>query len=481
MAVRIHHEPVLTTNGCRGIRDWEIKRDALRALFGVWADRELAKAILGLTDTESSYSDDVENLAGSFKSWYDHNPTGVTGTRFVRCLETRLSEKGCIAKNIRAVIVNGTYLEFYALLPDDVRAGLPTPTNSGLQNTEDRVRDEDPYHNIWISRNAVSDTAKAGFRRGRIDQKLYYLSPDSVDIWKGVVDAGQYRQYDECKSALHAVTEEAVWCTFFSSELADGAIMLGGGAPPKDLSIIRSMLELVPQHIRVNYALVDFSYYMLTSSFHLIDATLINEKRRVRVNLIPIVWDFVDLSGAGARLRRPGKNVVWLLPGGTIGNLNERHLFGSVARESMPGDLLVIGAETIAFGDEEASTALLINKYCIPEVQKFVETPLRSVWHELKLDGNIQKVLDRVAVHVVDGVYNDHSSVPKAATVEISLGVNKRKIVLLTSTRYDEGAFVAFAATFGFKHEGTVPSPLNPRYKQFVFRCVATDASSATS
>jgi hypothetical protein len=469
-----HHKRAYSRSESRGIRDWDEKREALRRLFGAFSERELATAILAGTGQATANEEQIVDLTGSFKSWYTHNPTGSTGRSFLINVMRRLQEMGCTynESTIRSVVVKGTYSEFYDIIPEARRSALARPYNS---ETQEMVQDDDPFHPIWISRNPVDEiaTARTGFTCGRIDQKLYYLSPDAVEIWKSVIDAGQYRQYDECKSALQLFTAQSnVWRDIFESGVADGAIMLGAGAPPKDLIVIRSMLELVPGSSRVNYALVDFSNYMLKSTFRFVDATLVNAGSRTRVNLTPIEWDFINLTGTGAKLRSLGKNVVWFIPGGTIGNLNERDFFASVAREAMSGDLLVIGAETISSDEGGASESQLIAKYNIPEVRRFVETPLRSVWHEMGFNGTIQEALKLAKVRVVHDVDNPHSSVPEAATVEISLMVNNRKIVLLTSTRYDEGQLIAFAARNGFKHEHSVPSPLNERYKQLVFRYV---------
>lgn len=152
------------------------------------------------------------------------------------------------------------------------------------------------------------ETAKSRFAKGRIDHKLYYMSPDSVEIWKAVIDAGQYRQYDECKAAYVDLVKTALWREFFLCARSDGLVMLGGGAPPKDLIAIRSVLDLAPDK-RLNYALVDFSHPMLKSTFHVVDAALLREQRKSRVKMCLVEWDFLDMSGIADKLRRRGQNV----------------------------------------------------------------------------------------------------------------------------------------------------------------------------
>jgi hypothetical protein len=246
---------------------------------------------------------------------------------------------------------------------------------------------------------------------------------------------------------------------------ADGAIMLGGGGPSKDLAIIRSMLDHA-QANKVHYALVDISIYMLMASVKLIHSSLVIEKRRGRLELCPLTWDFINLAGARPKLRRPGKNVAWFLPGGTIGNLNEHAFFHSIAQESEHGDLLIIGAETLGSVDLEADKAALIKKYKDPAFRGFLGTPLRAAWHDLNLQMSLDEALDNLKIAVVDGLRSRHSTVPGSATVEIAVDASGgEKILLLTSTRYTESYLSEAIEAYHFKHEVTVPSRKNKNYK----------------
>lgn len=87
------------------------------------------------------------------------------------------------------------------------------------------VSDDATYHHVWISRRPAVETATSGFAKGRIDHKLYYMSPDSVEIWKAVIDAGQYRQYDECKAAYVDLVNTALWREFFLCACSDGLVI----------------------------------------------------------------------------------------------------------------------------------------------------------------------------------------------------------------------------------------------------------------
>jgi len=230
---------------------------------------------------------------------------------------------------------------------------------------------------------------------------------------------------------------------------------------------------------------------MLHASFQEVDASLTDSGQKPKVNLRPLVRDFMDLSGTTEIIRPSGKNVAWFILGGTIGNINEEEFIQSIRREARAGDLFIIGAETVGAETRETMRDLLVSKYKNTAVRNFVMAPLRAAWHDLQIGGDISRAFDKILVDVTVGKENIHSAVPRAATVELSVmssakgfaafmhrvmgaprlqeSKDNRKIVLLTSTRYDEIELVRFVARRGFQLQETVTSPLNSLYKQFVF------------
>lgn len=467
-------KPSTSSKPHRGIFDWDQKFDAIERLAtskgGGGNNQQIAAWILNVKENDK----DAERLSGSFKSWHWREggslPTGDIGRKFVAAVVARFQEFGCTSETAAAVLLYRPYQEFWELFPEKVRKALKTPSQLEAE-THTLVRDHDAFHPLWIARGLALERTKPN--RGRIDQKFYFLNPDSAHTWREVINSGQYRQYLECSDALDtflADEDDQVWRKFISSGKADGAVMLGGGGPSKDLAVIGSMLDQAPTDANLHYALVDISIYMLMSSVQLIDSSLILENRRGRVHLCPLIWDFMNLAGAGPKLRRPEKNVAWFLPGGTIGNLNEQAFFHSISQESEPGDLFIVGAETLGSADLEAEKTGLIKKYKHPAIRGFLGTPLRAAWHELKLQTSLDEALDNLAIDVVDGLGSRHSTVPGSAAVEIAVNANNEKIVLLTSTRYTESSFCETIEAHHFKHELTVPSRKNKNYKQFVFR-----------
>lgn len=446
-----------TTKGMKGITDWDKKRKALRLLFGSTRDEELAAAILANGTEEQANA-----LRESFKNWHSNNdPTGNTGRLFIESLAKRLVEKGSKSKNIQAIIWKGTYKNFYEIIPENFRAGIQKPEEADNETINSSLGNSNTHYPVWVNCLHPYETVESCLINGRIDQKFHYLSPDSADLWRKIINSDEYHQYKECKSAFEVICKDNnVWRMFFQKN--NGVIMLGGGSPSKDLLIMNSVLELLPSSHKVIYAIIDYSHYMLDSSFMIINHRLVSDEHyRSRIKLSFIRDDFLKLSGIKKILKCENKNVAWIFPGGTIGNVDERKFFDSIANEATSGDLLIIGAEMI--GDQDVT-----DKYDTWAVKQLISTPLRALWHKLSDKGSLQEMLTRIETNIVSGENNDHSMINGSKTIEMLLP--SENIVLATSTRYDEKHFIEFAARKFFYLEASEASMHNPNYKQLIFR-----------
>ncbi len=456
-----------------GIPDWDKKREAFATFFRTYGDKQLVQKIVG--EKGDTY---VASVVQSFKHYYKGKPTkhGYYFDRLAEEMNKVLKQEGYDVAIGGRMLVDCTYRELCALVPAARRIGWPPvgesvgdQSLSGQTEVQEMQEIDALDHPVWVSRVALLETAREGLNRGRVDQKVYYLNPDAADHWKNLISSEQYQQYDECKAALRDLTTRSIWSTFFTAGGNDGVVMLGGGSPTKDLVLIQSLLGLVSRSSTIHYALVDISHYMLLSAFRLVESALRQTNVRDRVQLTTLGWDFMNLHGAHRRLRRAGKNVVWVLPGGTIGNLDESHFFSSIKSKAVSGDLVVIGAETTGGKDVKTIKATLLHKYEHPAFRNFVMAPLRAVWHDLGIAGPIEKALKEVQIDIVDGFANGHSRVNGAVSVEVSIVLEGRKVVLLTSTRYNETTFADFVESHGFVQKDSIPSPLNAEFKQLVF------------
>jgi len=477
-----------------GIIDYEDKWKVIHALAGGGTDQNIAKWLLtdskkaetiaqekrdarkthnpGASEADlklcykSAFAAEVENqtedaadLAGSFKSYNTSKPTGKRGHVFVKCVVDRLKEKGCNDIGLEESFINFPYRDFLNRLSGTVRDALLVQTES-----EDNV-----LHQALLHRNLSLDRIKIS--QGRLDQKLYYLNPDSAHTWNDLINAGQYKTYIECSDSLEKFVsnDDDNWTIPVSKAEITNIVMLGGGGPSKDLLILNSVLENCTCNERINYTIVDISSHMLMGAFQIVDKNLIIQGRRNRVNLVPVLSDFMELPAAKWQLRPKGKRVVWFLPGATLGNLNENAFFRAIKQLTEAGDILVIGAETIGEGPDPNA---ILATYASPAVREFLSTPLRAGWHALGLGGSLGAALKELKIEAVSGTATGHSTVPDSVVIEIAIHINGRKIVLITSARYDEMRLCEAARPFGFVYKTAIPSRRNPNYKQFVFQFV---------
>lgn len=424
-------------------------------------DEELARAILiGSTEEE------INTVRGSFKNWHsNHNPTGTTGKMFLEKLTERLTEMGSTCGNIKAIVWKGNYKKFYEIIPENRRVGIQNPEEIDNENVISSLGNNNTHYPVWVNCLQPYETVESCLINGKIDQKFHYLSPDSADLWRKIINSDEYHQYKECKSAFEVLCKDNdVWRTFFKKN--NGVVMLGGGSPSKDLLIMKSILELLPASYKVIYAIIDYSHYMLDSSFRIINHRVVSDDNyRSRIKLSLIQDNFLKLSGIKKILNCKNKNIAWIIPGGTIGNVDERKFLDSIANEATPGDLLIVGAEMI---DDQGITDHS-SKYDTWAVKQLISTPLRALWHKLSDKGSLQEMLTtHIQTRVVSGENNDHSMINGSKTVEMLLP--SENIVLATSTRYDEKHFTEFAARKFFFLETSEASMHNPNYKQLIFR-----------
>lgn len=448
-----------------GIRDWIQKREALEILFAANSNEGLAEKVLGPSGDDAL----IRAIAGSLKSWATHRPTGSTGTMFVRAVADRLAEIGVEATKdtIQGVFCNRSYQDFVYMLPLSRRKGLPesrefedATTLKSLARTHDLV---------YLLREPI-ESFKYPLQRGRIDQKFHYLTPHAATYWKDVVNSGAYHQYDECRNALNKFCNSEHWNSFFSDKENANCVMLGCGAWSKDYLLIDNMIRHVNAETIINYSMVDFSTFMLKASLHQVNAAMDNHGISHRVQLHPVEQDFLDLQDRVSILRKPDIPAIWLITGGTIGNINEKRFFDSLSRVMMSGDWLVVGAETFTQPVTVELKRELLKKYDTPEIRRFVESPLYTIWLESRRDAaELSRVLKAIKVEVVDAVEHEHSSVRGSISVEVSVPIDGRKVILLSSNRYLEQELVEFAVYRGFNNIASIESPFNVKYKLFVF------------
>jgi len=327
-----------------------------------------------------------------------------------------------------------------------------------------------------------------------------------VANWDGVISAKKYPLYDYCLDSLSALTNKNVWRRFFSKEGASGIVMLGGGSATKDLVLIRSALTLLPVGDILQYRIVDISDCMAHFARQIVDTNLRREGIEQRVDIEELQCDFMSLPDIAASTRPNGKNVAWVIPGNTFGNINEREFLCSLGEVASHNDLFVIGTEIVDPQNPDLTITKSAEHYRIPAVRKFVSPALSVIWHEFDVAHPFKRLEKKIRVAATPaeqrnrrqaphsqrastplpdsttvGAHNPHSEIPKAQTIELSISLAKGTppVTLLTSTKYEPTELVKFVESFTFKNgaftfrkEQIIDTMKSPYYKQFVFRFV---------
>lgn len=375
-----------------------------------------------------------------------------------------MSDWGVDSPATRGLFLNSSYDEFLTLFPAEFRKGLQkSPSPPGFL-----VMDDDSLHPALIYREFPLDSTK--IKQGQLDQKQCYLTSDSVYTWRELINAGQYKVYEECSESLcRLFSDEKNWVNYFGE--IDRVVMLGGGGASKDLTVIDSFLA--HGRIPLRYMMVDISPYMLAMAHNIVDRNLITRGRKDDVHIVPICCDFMDFFLAGKQIREKGKPVMWVLPGSTLGNIDESAFFSGLRQVAEAGDIVIIGAEVI---EKDTDLSAVPRPYEDPAIRGFLAAPLRAAWHELRLDISFEKALANIKPRLVPAVVNGYSSVPGSVAVEFAIYHDpndpKKKVVLITSAKYREEQLGEVAKAFDFEPQAAIASRLNPNYKQFVFRYV---------
>lgn len=449
-----------------GIVDWDLKKDALKRLLAAFTDGELVKAVAG-----NDVKGDAIVQNGLVGKWANHQPTQYRWF-FEQLLRKLRSDVGCSDQMTLAVILNASYGEFLDKIPYEKRGGLPKqPINGNKASSEvSGLPGSLAYHPIYLAVGSDVETIEDGVRRGRVDQRHYYLSPESARRWMAVISSRAYPTYEECFVGLKTFVKGDAFQRFLASAEWEGVVMLGGGgAPSKDSLIITRLLSYAPSAEPIRYSLVDISFYMLEQSLNWLDANLRTLGKREKVEFQAIRCDFMDLRGVRSLLRREGKRIAWFLTGQTLGNIDEKKFFASVREETKSGDLLTVGTEFVDDIDDKEELKRLEKKLDNDEVRDFLRLPVQLVCSVLDDGTRLDEALRRIKVRIVDGFARGHSTVPGTQTVEVYVTLPGREITLVTSTRYDEAKLIEFAGGFGFRHAETTASPDNQNYRHISF------------
>jgi len=286
---------------------------------------------------------------------------------------------------------------------------------------------------VWLRTTGMVQTIATGFRARKIDQKQYYLDPDSATAWSTLVNTRDYPTYHQCENSLQALLATEQWHGVLDrSQPATALILAGGGAPTKDLLLLRSLLSKAYTEY-LHYYLFDISFWMTKDSLEWIHKHSHNIDGFERVDLSGVYGDVLDMNeDFKTGLHRDGR-VVFVITGGTIGNLSEAAFFRSLDRGADEGDILFIGAETTNGKLSEAEAKALRDKYDNPALRRFIRPVVKAVLGAAHSHEDEDNALSRIHVDLQPGIEVNASDVKESTSVIVTLDVDGREVTLATS------------------------------------------------
>jgi hypothetical protein len=272
-------KPIARTND-RAVQ-WEKKLKLFKALLDVNTDSQFVNAVVAGAGWVSR---DIESIEGRLPKWKEGTrPTQDPASRFFSLLADKLPTRDTVNGQLLIELPIEDYVERLPQKDEKVsavlrlhgfsrvdRPSMNAPSTSPISPmglSRSQAFDADSLYLLWNHDRGPEETIQVGFQKGKIDQRHYYIDPDSAHTWSALVRADAYPTYGHCKTALEALVNSSEWISVLNSEKPHTLVMLaGGGAPTKDLVLVQSLLGQPYIRERVALHLVDISWFMLTNS-----------------------------------------------------------------------------------------------------------------------------------------------------------------------------------------------------------------------
>jgi hypothetical protein len=172
---------------------------------------------------------------------------------------------------------------------------------------------------------------------GFIDQRFMYADRHATEKWVNVREYSEYELYTSCLKLTDKSKEKIPF------ESLSSIVFLGAGSPNKDWKIINYALEKSENDLEIY--ICDASFYMLIETIDELQrkkSAISDINKRNRINIHARCLDFTDKSG----WRRCGpianNSKLFVIFGGTFGNLDEKRAFDALKDLSGDGDWFLI-------------------------------------------------------------------------------------------------------------------------------------------
>lgn len=461
---------------------WTKKFDIYKHLLSVQSLRSVVTAILARPSDQDIALSVYDNVC----KWVKGRSTPSYGEGVKDFFDGLAARFGLPDSVTGSMLIDATVEQFIGFLPEEKKAVAENALR--LRNATNRHMETptvvvpvpmndicDDLSAIWLQHTGRIPSIAEGFQERKIDQRHYYLDPDSSDAWARIVDSQSYPTYDHCFGGLNDLFASPEWKKCLESNQACTAVMLaGGGAPDKDLMLIRNLLSQHHSQERVYHYLIDISLYMLRhSAIWLCDHLGSLAKRVV---LKPIHRDVLSLTSRDRKQLHEHGKVIFAITGGTIGNLSESAFFRSLGHVAASGDLLIVSADTIDQLSKKDQDALE-GKYDNDDLRLWLKPVVRAILSETNERETVDSALRRIKVELLPVGKSQTSDVSQSRSMVVTLKVDGEQVSLLTSTRYRSSELKAFASSFGWQPVCEIPSPRNNHFKQFLFQRRDTEES----
>lgn len=463
------------------IIDWAEKLRLFKALLDVNSTPALLQRVLGDTTHKSA----IGPLQNTLHKMNSHMPTGENQQAFIRHLADKLPTKNSVGFHALCAM---SIIDYVQKLDDSSynnnilkclgiqRQSHPNvePDNNTMTQRCNPIEDDSKTHSIRCHNIENAESIVNGVKNAHIDQKHYYMSPNAADMWSALVGSDNYTQYSECKKGLEALMETSLWKEYITARQISEIVMLaGGGAPTKDILFIDEMIDYPHVQDKLTIHLVDTSIYMTEKSRKTIYDNEKYVKRTKGIDVKILLCDILEMPAEfkHTEFHLSGKNVVYAITGGTIGNLNEKLFFESLSRTAIKDDLLILSADTVNDHDFDAERELL-GKYKNRVVERWLYPVVQEVLNELRIHEPVSDVIrNNVKVDIVKHAERENGGLFHPCSIVISLHITgySKPIILHSSARYNSDKLSELARGFGWNLVCRIPSPYNQRFQQFFF------------
>jgi hypothetical protein len=420
---------------------------------------------------------DVSSFADNIRKYsLGVNPNGTTGTLYINAVLKLLAEVGIKEPNLRSIYINSSFDKFCSIIPHNIIYKWPK-LEKLLQLSRNKSASNLLTKTFMIPSNSPVDIEEM-FENRNIDQLIIYESEKAALSWSMVLNNRAYKQYEECEQALKKLLQSTQWTDFINHSLPDGFVKFGAGSTSKDKIIVEHYHPLMEKGHKINFCLVDYSAAMLAISNEEFSSAISNGELRHsdKINFYNIKTNFLTLTNFRHRnkrhnhIRRKKVPIAFFITGGTIGNLNEAEFLQSVKKVAEPGDMLIICCEMVPETINDKYREKLLKKYNHVDAKNMLSPVLKLIWYLLdKGTYDDDAIYKLIQPKIMEGRIPCVTCVSGSVSVVFEVVCEEGDVRLITSTRYNQEKFIAFAEEHGFKLRHSESSNTNELFKSFMF------------